>query len=173
MTKERMLKLEEILGEENHRVDLEKGKIYGSRNGRQKIAEREIGRRKNIGGYFYIDLSKDKKHYTYRVHEIIAFAGGLNPLNPLTVNHKNGTKTDNRIDNLEVVTRSENTLHAYKMGLKRPVFKITPEEVTVIKDILRLGLDTQAGLAKKFGVLQQQISRIKQGKSRVKHCDIK
>ena len=38
----------------------------------------------------------------------------------MEVNHKNGIKTDNSIDNLEIVTPSENTLHAVVLGLHVP-----------------------------------------------------
>ena len=57
-------------------------------------------------------------------HRIIAECFIPNPYNKHDVNHINGIKTDNRAENLEWSTRSENVIHAYKTGLERLVIGV-------------------------------------------------
>lgn len=68
-------------------------------------------------GYFRIVLCKNKTRKKYFVHRLVAQTFILNPENKPEVNHKNGIKYDNRVQNLEWVTRKENEIHAYKNGL--------------------------------------------------------
>lgn len=76
-----------------------------------------IGTKINRHGYKEVALSKDGKTKTVLLHRLIAIHFIENPNNFPCVNHKNGIKGDNRIENLEWCTVSQNTKHAYEKNL--------------------------------------------------------
>lgn len=68
-------------------------------------------------GYVEVSLMRDGKMKTVLLHRVIAKAFIPNPDNLPWVNHKNGIKSDNRIENLEWCTVSQNTKHAFDNNL--------------------------------------------------------
>jgi hypothetical protein len=73
----------------------------------------------NDEGYIRVKLSNNSVEKTYRVHRLVANEFLENPFNKSQVNHKNGIKTDNSVENLEWVTNSENSIHAFENNLRK------------------------------------------------------
>ena len=90
----------------------EDGKIYSKRTDRFLTPSFDTKK------YHLVCVRCNGKSVTRKVHRLIASAYLPNPENKPQVNHKNGIKTDNRVENLEWNTQSENQIHAHKMGLK-------------------------------------------------------
>jgi hypothetical protein len=68
-------------------------------------------------GYLSVTLYKEGIRKDKCIHRLLAESFIDNPNNKLCVNHINGIKTDNRIENLEWVTHKENTRHSWDIGL--------------------------------------------------------
>lgn len=98
-------------------------------------------------GYLSVDLGDGKTIKKLLVHRIVAMAFIPNPENKPQVNHINGIKTDNRVENLEWNTRSENQKHSIKTGLrsakgvKNSQSKLTEIDVLVIRKAVELGIN--------------------------------
>lgn len=83
------------------------GRIFGLKN---KI----ILKQNPIRGYCNVCLCKDNKPRTFRVHRLLAFAWIPEVEGKPYINHKNGTRNDNRLENLEWCNNSENQLHSFR-----------------------------------------------------------
>ena len=135
-----------------------------------------IRNKKKLKGYKkpdgYIDhciqINKKRKHFL--LHRMIAETFIPNPENKPQVNHINGVKDDNRIENLEWVTPSENMIHAFDNGLNKAGTKI---ESSIIENIINeyIPYDKKYGqkkLAEKYNIDQSTISLIINKKRRMK-----
>lgn len=83
-------------------------------------------------GYFKVNLSKDSKKKSFLVHRLVAEAFVKNIDDKPVVNHIDGDKKNNIHTNLEWCTRSENDLHAFKLGLRVPTDGGTSKKVIMV-----------------------------------------
>ena len=120
-------------------------------------------------------LIKVNTKKTKTIHRLVAEHFIPNPLNLPQINHKNGLKWDNRVENLEWVTAQENSIHAYATGLsvaakgsKRYNAKINEEKAKKIKDFLKNRINFTPSLGKTaeiFGVSRSIVREIWEEKS--------
>lgn len=114
-----------ILGYEGYYMVSNTGKIKSlsrkvshSFSGTITMKERIMKPKRNKNGYMEVNLIKDSKRKTFKVHRLVAINFLDNNYNKKEVNHIDGDKTNNLINNLEWVTPSENQIHSYSV-LKR------------------------------------------------------
>lgn len=90
--------------------------------------KKQLKNRKNNRGYYIADLYRNKEKHTTLVHRLIAEAflvnTGINPngtkmKGKCQINHKDGNKNNNSIENLEWCDQSYNLQEAYRLGLKK------------------------------------------------------
>ena len=96
---------------------LERYVIRKNNKGRQLIHKKILVSCVNTHGYMSLSLSKNNKGVNHRVHRLVATAFIPKVDNKNIINHKNGIKTDNNVNNIEWASYSDNLLHAYKTGL--------------------------------------------------------
>lgn len=118
-------------------------------------------------GYLKVWLWDGGEKRGLYIHRLVADAFLRRPSpKKLTVNHKNGIKTDNSIENLEYCTLSENILHAFKTGLRCNAGSNHPSHKLTERDVLKIRSSGEkvAKLAAKFKVSIDTIYSIRRNK---------
>lgn len=147
------------------------GKIYFTKG-------RLLKQKLNRGGYFCVHLRGNKESHPV-VHRLVAISFIGNPKNKPTVNHKDGIKTNNNVNNLEWNTHSEQIKHAISTGLyvqpnislftkkgeEHPNSKILDKDVLTIKS-MRMNKHTLREISEKFNISISQVHRICKNDSR-------
>lgn len=86
----------------------------------QSIKKRKIFRNnKNSRGYIVVTLTKNNIERSFAVHRLVAQTFINNPDNLPQVNHIDGNKQNNKVENLEWCTQKENQIHCYRNNLQR------------------------------------------------------
>ena len=120
-------------------------------------------------GYLEVAAVHNGKRVRHSVHRLVGMAFVPGYAENLSINHINGIKTDNRPENLEWVSLSKNTLHAWETGLmdicgdKSPNAKLTSKRVAYIRKLLNQGVSAHT-LAIVAGVSNSLIDLIRDGK---------
>ena len=105
----------------------------GSIKGSVTLNEMFLSQRVDMKGYLRVYLNDRGKTKFRPVHRLVAQAFIPNPGNKPQVNHIDGNKQNNNVENLEWCTNSENQKHAYKLGLNYVTGRAGRPKVAVIQ----------------------------------------
>jgi hypothetical protein len=124
-------------------------------------------------GYKSVTLSKLGKSKTLLVHRLVAIAFIPNTNKKPCINHKDGVKTNNNVENLEWVTHSENIKHSWDIGIRvysdeqklmvgdgSPARKVKEVDRKIIYECLVRKIHTKQELAEKYNVHKTTINNI-------------
>ena len=145
------------------------GHVMSIRDGRGTFRGRFLVPMVDRCGYCAVVRFKNGKRQRFSQHRLVMECFVGSPPNGCEINHKDGVKSNNRLVNLEYVTRSENMQHAIStlgcyIGENNHNAKLTDEKVVRIRLLLSEGLSHRR-IASLFGVNHSQITAIATGKA--------
>ena len=118
-------------------------------------------------GYLHVNLHCNKKRKGVTIHSLVMLAFTGERPDGMDINHIDGVKTNNHLDNLEYCTRAENTQHAFDTGLQVSLSgeengysKLTRKQVLEIRARYKAGGISQEKIGQEYGVSHPTISNI-------------
>lgn len=176
---EKNIKRVPVFGYEGYYEVTENGDIFSIRTyyNKQKKTSRKVDiklkSQPNHNGYLSQMFCVNYKQKLIKVHRVVweSFNGKIKE--GMQINHIDGNKTNNSLNNLEIVTPKENTQHAWRNGLCKKVYGRKTSNCILdfeqVKEIRKLYKDgkKQKELSEMFGVHQTNIHYIVKGKTRI------
>lgn len=132
--------------------------IFTKKGWKKSVREKKLIPKIGSKGYCGVSLYIDNSIKNMQVHRVIAEIFIANPENKPQVNHKDGDKLNNRVENLEWSTQEENMLHAYYV-LKKNIKSIT----AIFDDGTTMVFPSTRQAARQLGIRQGSIANVLSG----------
>lgn len=162
-----LIKYPDTLFNQEYRID-KNGDIWSPYRGWHLVSKQKIQK-----GYLRVGLMTSNGRKFFMVHRLVMETFSPRPDSlQLQVNHKDGNKENNNLENLEWCTGLENIAHAYKNNLVRKAKGeqtgcniLTEKQVLEICELIKKGQESLTDIGKQYGVSKYCISDIKRKKS--------
>ena len=147
-------------------VDAEMGKVYRTRGpGGKRLEEALEIKGTQSNGYLVATLRGENCRKQVRLNRVVWISVNGIPPEGMVVDHINSIKTDNRISNLQLLTKEENSTKAsndgcYLSGDSHPKAKLTVELSEKLLNEYKTGIFSYRDLAKKYGISHSRVGQI-------------
>lgn len=145
-----------------YRVTID-GHVYSTEFNGKRGDVRELKVNHDVDGYCIIALNHKGRKYTRKIHRLVAEAFIYNKYGLPEVNHIDGNKENNSVDNLEWVSTYQNIQHAIDNNLRK--YPNSEEQVITACELMELNMYYLDEISEKTGISVENLRRIRYGKA--------